>query len=638
MSDFVKDKTSLPTNKSNARVAKVPAQQAVSATEWNDLAAAALSLRANRDLQGIYAEDYEYLITDPDDNYAQLQAAYDAAQAANKPLYLEPAKTYKVKTELNWGGGGTDNYIRVHGRNCIIRANGTQWDPATGLGQRSAVHVGVGLYLDNIQFQGQLISQYAAYFDGSNRARVVLCDFLQGFQDGANLGKTGAGTDSMHFVNCTCRLNGCLYHSAAFDGFSYGGHKVSVAGTVATTAGATTIVGTGTSFTQYGIREGDFIAIANASATDVQDVSTEWYMIASVVDDTHLTIYNLPQLASNLSGKNFAITVGWGLRQEITNEGNNCLWNELYCANNANGLRMASLYGGTLNHPQLDANAGFPLAIGAASSGQPIGMHVSHLYAEYQNTPAAIYVSGANSLVITDSIVAGELFMISNSNLVSGVSMGQGPFSDPSTGGIRPISPNTVSLVPSQVVGLDAQLWGRLRGRGYLAYSVPGGGSIQIAENRAVTSEYISGVSWYGDNAAHASHGFDTDAAVDNGVANVDLLTKHLMRFRNNAVFKAGVGVEGDWRTTSSDSSGTPGAATIDKPSGRFALATGAASVTITNALCTATTKVFLSKLDNDATAKDFKVTPGAGSFTVTPAVVSTAAVKFDFFLVNVGA
>lgn len=636
MSDFVKDKTSLPTNKSNARVAKVPAQQAVSASEWNDLAAAALSLRDSRDAQGIYAEDYEYLITDPDDNYAQLQKAYDDAQAANKPLFLEPGKPYKVKTELIWGG---ENAIRIHGRNCTIQSNGTTWDPATGVGQRSAVHISTGIFVDNIKFWGYLISRYAVYFDGSDRARVVLCDFMQGYQDGANLGPTSAGTDAMHFFNCSFRLNGCVYHSAAFDGFSYGGHKVAVPGTVATTAGANTVVGTGTLFTRYGIREGDFIAIANASATDVKNVSTEWYMVKSVTDDTHLEVYDLPTLASNLSGKNFALCVGAGMRQEITNEGNNSIWDESYCANNANGMRFASLYGGTVHHAQIDASAGFPMAIGAFNAAAPIGMHVSHAYFEFLNTPASIYISAANSLVLTDSVTVGELFRISNSNAVSGVSMGQGPFSDPSNGGIRPISPNSVSLMPTNVINADAQLWGRLRGRSYSDYAAPGGGSIQIAENRAVTAEYISGVSWFGANAAHASHGFDTDVAVDNGVANVDLLTKHLLRFRNNSVFKAGVGVQGDWRTTSSDTSATPATPpTIDKPSGRFALNTGATTVTVTNALCTATTKVFLSKLDNDTTATDYKVTPGAGSFVVTMNAAATGVVKFDFFIVNVGA
>jgi hypothetical protein len=93
--------------------------------------------------------------------------------------------------------------------------------------------------------------------------------------------------------------------------------------------------------------------------------------------------------------------------------------------------------------------------------------------------------------------------------------------------------------------------------------------------------------------------------------------------------------MEGDLISPSTDNSGIPGGTTISKPSGRFALAAGASSVVVTNTLVSAGTKIFVTKQSNDATATDFKVVPEAGFFTVTSNANCTAAVIFDFFLVQ---
>jgi hypothetical protein len=111
--------------------------------------------------------------------------------------------------------------------------------------------------------------------------------------------------------------------------------------------------------------------------------------------------------------------------------------------------------------------------------------------------------------------------------------------------------------------------------------------------------------------------------------------TKYLARWRNNGVVKAAMGFEGDLISPSTDTSGSPGDAVISKPSGRFAMAAGAAAVTITNTLVNSHTKVFWSKQQNDATAVDFKVVVGNGSFSVTGAASATGNVVFDFFIVQ---
>jgi hypothetical protein len=70
----------------------------------------------------------------------------------------------------------------------------------------------------------------------------------------------------------------------------------------------------------------------------------------------------------------------------------------------------------------------------------------------------------------------------------------------------------------------------------------------------------------------------------------------------------------------STDSTGSPGAATIDKPCGRSAVAAGAASVVITNSTVAATSNVQVTPLSSSAVdcAGWYVSAVGAGSFTLT--------------------
>lgn len=69
------------------------------------------------------------------------------------------------------------------------------------------------------------------------------------------------------------------------------------------------------------------------------------------------------------------------------------------------------------------------------------------------------------------------------------------------------------------------------------------------------------------------------------------------------------------------DSSATPGAAAINKPTGKSAIAAGAANAVITNSLVTAASRINITPMENataNAEFRSYKVTPAAGSFTVT--------------------
>lgn len=74
----------------------------------------------------------------------------------------------------------------------------------------------------------------------------------------------------------------------------------------------------------------------------------------------------------------------------------------------------------------------------------------------------------------------------------------------------------------------------------------------------------------------------------------------------------------------------TPGARTVNKPTGRNAVAAAASSVVITCNQCTATSRVHITPLENagsNAEFRMFKVTAAAGSFTVA----LDSAVTYDW-------
>lgn len=84
------------------------------------------------------------------------------------------------------------------------------------------------------------------------------------------------------------------------------------------------------------------------------------------------------------------------------------------------------------------------------------------------------------------------------------------------------------------------------------------------------------------------------------------------------------------------DASGTPGAATINKPSGKVAIALGVASVVVTNSLVTANSTILAVVQSADATLTFIKsVVPTTGSFTITGNAAATANCKVAFFVFN---
>lgn len=90
--------------------------------------------------------------------------------------------------------------------------------------------------------------------------------------------------------------------------------------------------------------------------------------------------------------------------------------------------------------------------------------------------------------------------------------------------------------------------------------------------------------------------------------------------------------ISGYFSSLQADSSGSPGAATQNVSRGRAAIAIGALSCVITNALVTANSQILVTLESVDTTLTFLRAAaPGAGAFTVTGNANATAAAKFSY-------
>jgi hypothetical protein len=148
-------------------------------------------------------------------------------------------------------------------------------------------------------------------------------------------------------------------------------------------------------------------------------------------------------------------------------------------------------------------------------------------------------------------------------------------------------------------------------------------GRMTVLKGSAATGFVVSGVGAGGNLTINASTGSRLDfgsiyVSINSAVVNLSGI-----RFIN--------GGTGEITTIGTDSTGTPGNATINKPSGKSAIAIGAATVTITNSLCAITSRLMVTFHARDATGLLPVAVPGAGSFTVTTVGNCTAALPFSW-------
>lgn len=151
-----------------------------------------------------------------------------------------------------------------------------------------------------------------------------------------------------------------------------------------------------------------------------------------------------------------------------------------------------------------------------------------------------------------------------------------------------------------------------LRWNGVFAlYNRDADNTIRIAYDGNNATTYKDGVASPG--AGSIAHIFDTRAAYGTAGGKV-------IQVKNNNVEMAAISKDGAYGVQGTDSSGSPGAATINKPSGKSAIAASASAVTITDSTVTANSQIYISPLGADATCIFLRVSAitAATSFVVT--------------------
>lgn len=145
-------------------------------------------------------------------------------------------------------------------------------------------------------------------------------------------------------------------------------------------------------------------------------------------------------------------------------------------------------------------------------------------------------------------------------------------------------------------------------------------------------SNYAISSSSAGDTTLNATSGQSVTFAVNNGVTGSFGAT--------GLTIGAGGGFNlagtGSFQVPNTDSSGTPGNATVNQPSGRSAIAAAASSCVVSNSLVGTGSRVFISPRQRDATGLLPAVTTVAnGSFTVTTSAGCTGNLTFDWWVLS---
>lgn len=193
-------------------------------------------------------------------------------------------------------------------------------------------------------------------------------------------------------------------------------------------------------------------------------------------------------------------------------------------------------------------------------------------------------------------------------------------------GGVVPANNATANL------GTAALHWGlgyidQLRG----VYVIDTGSVNRFVYSGGSPNQYVGGPV---NGASAVGHTFQTTTAYSTAGA-------RLASFQNLTTEAFAVHNDGKTIQAYTDASATPGAVTINKPTGRAAIAALASSVVVTNSTCTLTSIVMVQLETSGIGVGEIGVVPGAGSFTVTAlnasgvATAVTGAATFSFIVCN---
>lgn len=444
MTDFVRDATSLPTGKTDARPLTGPAAQHVTAAEWNTAMQAVLDTRtALRETFDVRNYGANAALTD-NTNSVAFQAAITAAEAVGG-VVLIPAGTWTLLTELrisgrvNIIGAGMDKTILLAGTSMrsvlyvyfTVAAGTARLEHFTLDANGNATsamycHTASFMQVDGVRF-------VRAKKDGVRLAAITRLNYTSGtglwsvgqVVTGGTSGATGiidriTGTTSGYIEMETISTSGTFVHgenlltSAVIRAVANGGAADSSAndkmhfvdcwmdrnGTMYRTSGIGAItqnlgidtVTPGTVSTT--ITSDQVVGVGTSFTTmglrqgDILRVGTsgnmEFLMIDSVQDDTHITLTGTSLAAQTRNTQPFAIGVGDGYHEDNSSENNiNHISGGLFRGNSGAQLFFNGLYGPNVEHCQIDYVPSYAVIVNDGTAGKTVASSTfTHLYIE----------------------------------------------------------------------------------------------------------------------------------------------------------------------------------------------------------------------------------------------------------------
>lgn len=395
------------------------------------------------------------------------------------------------------------------------------------------------------------------------------------------------------------------------------------------------ILGTGTTFTGKNIRAGDFISVDAAAPGDE---SATWLQIDEVHSATFMSCVNHPQVAAMAAGQEYSIHVGDGFhegpgRADVNlTEYNNCTF-----INNAGaGIMVHGLYGCVVSNCIFNASGAFPLVLSYVNLAT-YGVTIIAPYFELNNAYDNFYCGCAFDIVAM-AVRCGATALqpyVSSGSFNSGVVLSSLNQNDP--GRIDPIGSAGVNWVPSAIITDGAWAKGKMYGTNYAQNAVSTRSYWQIKDSQSAVLLQEIGV----ENGGADTNAIGRKLNVKNYASGSAAAVAHsanrfLDAVYNNDAIKHALGALGETRKLSTDASGTPGAATIDKPMGCAAFEASVATVTITNALARTDSIIELTMLgDPTASGGVWVSTRSDGSFVVSRNTAPASTLAFMFTVKN---
>lgn len=260
-------------------------------------------------------------------------------------------------------GGGTTYQTSYDGGATFNTFN--QPLPAGGLSG-----LAVGAVGSNAGLSSGVVVDFPAgtYHDGDTYAFTLTYNYLD------FVGFPGAANADVRYDDCVFLTCGSVFHSAGYPPVFGGYNSNAIAGTVAIASGSLLVTGTGTSFMSAVTGAG-----SARMALTINGVGS--FLVAAVLDDTHLALVPGTAPATTASGLDFALGTYGGMYEDGLGDGLHAQWLQGTIGSCTMGAQFAGAFGPNLLGVAVQSAAFYAFTFGTGQFDQTIDatVHNCHL-------------------------------------------------------------------------------------------------------------------------------------------------------------------------------------------------------------------------------------------------------------------